>query len=222
MNTSSRSLTFSLVMVALALLAISRPLAAQPSSDEVFEFSLSYGTTRNLLSLTEPFADGLRLVGYRDVRIERRPSRQRDIGVTTAAAVTRYLLVFSEFLYNDLGQSQITGRFASAGRASFSVRARLFEWTTGARVQFPCGTWRVRPYAGGGAGTVWMTIRGRGAGGDVVVSDSSTAYDLTYHFDAGVRVFATKRVGIAPEFRVVNMPDDRFYRVLVSAVFRFR
>lgn len=130
-------------------------------------------------------------------------------------------MLFNELLYSGDGESRLSGRFGSQPRASFTVSARTFEWTSGARVQFPAGTWRVRPYAGGGVGVAWTTIRGSGAGGDVVVTDSVTAHDLTYHVDAGVRLFLTRVFGIAPEFRLVNIPDDRFYRVLVSGVIRF-
>lgn len=186
------------------------------------ELMFSYGTVRERVPPSGPFAEGLRAVGYRDIRLEGQPATPRDFGVNAAGSLSRYLVVFNELLYSDAGESRLSGRFGFLPRASFGVRVRSFEWTSGARVQFPVGTWRVRPYAGGGAGVAWSKIRGSGRSGDVAVANSLTAHDLTYHLDAGARVFFTKVFGVAPEVRLVNIPDDRFYRVLVSGVIRFR
>lgn len=54
------------------------------------------------------------------------------------------------------------------------------------------------------------------------MTNTLSARDWTYHLDAGARVFLTRVLGVAPGFRIVNMPDDRFYRWLVSGVIRFR
>jgi hypothetical protein len=46
---------------------------------------------------------------------------------------------------------------------------------------------------------------------------------FAYHFDVGVRVFATRYLGVSGEFRSVEWPAGNnvsFYRVLIGAVLR--
>jgi hypothetical protein len=196
----------------------STPVYAQSTDESGFEISLTYGRNQDPISFVEQFAAGLRLAGLREIRIDGRPDTQPDLGVTAGGTVGRYVLVSSEFMYNDLGQAQVSARVPFvATRTNFTVRMRLFEWTSGARVLFPTGAWRVRPYVGGGLGNAWAHISGEAQG---VSSQSTSTRDLIYHGDVGARVFLTRHVGIAPEFRYVKLPDWSFYRVLVSAVFR--
>lgn len=195
----------------------STPVYAQ-SDDSAFEISLAYGRNQDPIAFVDQFAAGLRLAGLREIRIDSRPDTQPDLGVTAGGTVGRFVLVFSEFMYNDLGEGHVSARVPfAATRNTFTVQMHLFEWTTGARVLFPTGAWRVRPYVGGGLGYAWAHIRGDAQG---VSSESTSANDLIYHGDVGARVFLNRRVAIAPEFRYVKLPDWSFYRVLVSAVFR--
>ena len=127
------------------------------------------------------------------------------------------MLAFTEFVYDDLGESRFSGRFELSPRINITFRPTLLDWTSGIRVQFPVDSWRVRPYLAAGGGIAHLKRKADG-GAWISVSDSSNHF--TYHLDAGSRVFVTGWFGVAPEFRVVRIPDDTFYRVLISAVFR--
>ena len=222
MNTISHNIPCLVAALTFALLVGTHHAAAQSRQDTGVEVSLIYGQNRDVVSMAEPAAAGLRLAGYRDLRIESEATHQHNIGLNVAGRVSRYLLVFSEFMYNDLGESRISGRALFLPRADFTFRRQLFEWTSGARVVVPTGASRVQPYFGGGVGTLWAMLDGEGhmAGGPSV-KDTETASDLTYHLGVGVRVFATSAFGVAPEFRVVQIPDETYYRVLINAIFRF-
>ena len=128
------------------------------------------------------------------------------------------MLAFSEFLYNDLGESRVSGRVGFRPRTDFTMRTQFFEWTSGVRVQVPAGTWRVRPYFGGGAGIVRTKMDSESAAGSLSMSGD----DFTYHVDLGVKLLVTDFFAVAPEFRVVQVPDDTYYRVLAGATFRFK
>jgi hypothetical protein len=218
MTTSTIRIVASLVVATgLAVLCGPREASAQPPPDKRLEITVAYGTNRDLFSTAEVFAAGLRLGGLRDVRIDSEPTDQRSIAIAASGSVGRYVLPFSEFLYNDLGQSRVSGRAGFLPRANFTVRTQLFEWTSGVHVQVPVGTWRVRPYVGGGAGLVRARIDSESPAGNLTMS----AGDFTYHADLGVKLLVSRAFAIAPEFRVVQIPDDTYYRVLLGAVFRF-
>jgi hypothetical protein len=194
--------------------------AAQPSQDGSVEIGLSYGKNREPISFAQPIAEGLRLAGFRDVRVDGRTINQQTLGFNLASHLSRYVRIFSEFMYNDLGETRLSGRVPfTAVRANFVARMKYYEWTVGPHVQLPTGTWRVRPYLGGGAGFLLTRISGEAEGISAAVG---RANDFTYHLDLGVRMFMTPEFGFAPEFRFVNLPDESFQRVLINAVFRFQ
>lgn len=215
---TNRIIASLVVTTGLAILCGPRAASAQTPPDGRFELTVGYGTNRDLISLAEPFATGLRIGGIRDVRIDREPAAQRSILVNAGGAVGRYLVAFSEFLYNDLGESRVSGRVGFLPRTTFTMRTQFFEWTSGVHVQVPAGTWRVRPYFGGGAGIVRTKMDSESPAGSVSLSGD----DFTYHADLGVKLLVTNSFAVAPEFRVVQIPDDTYYRVLVGAVFRFK
>lgn len=215
MNTITRLIHCGLVDCAITVGA--REAAAQPPMIDGAEIAATYGVNRDLISFAEPFAIGLRLGGLRDVRIDNEPTHQRSIGINVAAHVSSYLLAFSEFIYNDFGESHFSGRVGFLPRMNVVMRTRFYEWTGGMRVQFPAGSWRVRPYFGGGGGIVRVSFE---ADSPVAEVNGNTD-EFTYNLHTGVRIFAGHTFAIAPEFRVVQIPDDTVYRALVSAVFRF-
>lgn len=205
----------------------SHGFAQSLSIDEGVEISAIYGANRAFpFSFTEAFALGVDLGGLSVVRIDAEPNNQRVIGANVAGHVSRFVLVFTEVLYNDFGESQVsgaellgisrTGAFILSPRVTIAYRPTLLDWTSGIRVQFPAGTRRLRPYVAGGAGLLSLRQEATGSG----FSLRERTNDFTYHVDFGTRVFVTSWFGVAPEFRVVHIPDDTFYRVLISAVFR--
>jgi hypothetical protein len=216
-NSATRIIASLVVITGLAILCGPRDASAQSPPDQRFELTVAYGTNRDLFSTADAFAAGLRLAGLRDVRIDNEPADQRSIAIAASGSIGRYVLPFSEFLYNDLGQSRVSGRAGFLPRANFTLRTQLFEWTSGVHLQVPAGTWRVRPYVGGGAGLVRARIDSDSQAGSLTMS----AGDFTYHADLGVKLLVSRAFAIAPEFRVVEIPDDTYYRVLVGAVFRF-
>ena len=219
MRLGARHLTVSVLAVFSIIGVSTTPVHAQPPDGSGFELSLSYGRNRSRVLVEEPFMEGLRLAGLRDVRVDSRPDSQQNFGISASGILWNHLLLFTELLYNDLGNTQISGRLPFvAPRATFTGRVRFYEWTSGLRVQLPTGTWRVRPFIGGGAGTVWAHIAAAAEG---VPTGSEMANDPLYHGEVGVRVFLTPHVGIAPEFRVVKIPEATFHRVLFNTVFRF-
>lgn len=206
------------------------PPAQVSSVDTGVEISAIYGANKAFpLSPVEPFAQGLVLGGLRSVRIDAESNRQRVIGVNVAGQPSRFVLVFTEVLYHDFGESRVSGvvllgSTLSGGRRvsvfsprqTITYRPTLLEWTSGIRVPFPAGTWRVRPYVAGGAGL--LSLKQEATGAETSLSERTN--DFTYHVDVGTRVFVTGWFGVAPEFRIVHIPDGTFYRVLVNAVFR--
>jgi hypothetical protein len=203
-------------------------IAQTPSGQHAVEIAPIFGANRAFpFSFTEAFAEGLTLGGLGLVRIDAEPDDQRVMGLNVAGHVSRFVLVFTEVLYNDFGESQLsgatflgisrTGQFLFSPRVSIAYRPTLLDWTGGVRVQFPTGSWRVRPYVAGGAGLVSLKQESHAE----EISLSERTNDLTYHVDVGVRVFVTRWLGFAPEFRVVRIPDDTFYRALIGTVFRF-
>lgn len=216
MRTPNRYLVFVALIV---LFTVAYPAAAQPVDDGGFEVALTYGRNRDRVLFHEPFAEGLRIAGIRDLRVDRLPDTQQIVGVTAGNSVGKHVLVYSEFAYNDLGNTHVSGRVPFANRATFRTQVKFFEWTSGARLQLPTGTWRVRPYVGSGVGTLWAQFTGDAEG---IAGESLTATDFLYHGEVGVRLFVTRRFGVAPELRIVGIPDETFYRGLVNLIFRFR
>jgi hypothetical protein len=211
-----------------ALAGAPKAAAQTPPVDGGIEISPIVGANRAFpFSFTEAFAEGLRLGGLGLVRVDAETNSQRVVGANVASHVSRFVLVFTEVLYGDFGESQVsgatllgvsrTGQFILSPRVTIAYRPALLDWTGGVRVQFPTGAWRVRPYVAGGAGL--LSLKQQAQGGGITLADRTN--DLTFHVDAGVRVFLAGWFGLAPEFRVVRIPDDTFYRVLISTVFRF-
>jgi hypothetical protein len=213
---------FSVDISLLALLAgtlLAEPASAQPPAiDEGAQFIVFTGTNRDL-SLGTSIAEGMRSAGFQDVRIESDASTQWLVGLHAGVHIGRFVLGFTEVLFNNTGRSSVSGRAGPSifsPRATIEARTRLVELTGGLHVQLPVGTWRVRPYVGGGAGLM------RGVIDFTLPSETirQTTNDVQYHIDAGVRIFATRHVGVSTEFRSVQVPDLSFYRVLIGAVFK--
>jgi opacity protein-like surface antigen len=199
-------------------LVVPNDASAQSSPTGGFYVTALYGTNRDLFSLTQPFTQGLALAGFRELRIDFEPAADQAVfGVGAAGHVARFVVVSTEFLYSDLGESQVSGRVGFSPRVNFAFHPRLFEWTSGVRAQVPAGSWRVRPYVGAGAGLVRLNLSAEGAG----TSLSDHTNDLVYHFDFGAQVFLARTFGVGPEFRTVRLPDGTFYRILIGAIFRF-
>jgi hypothetical protein len=178
---------------------------------------LFYGVNRGLFSLAEPFAQGLSLGGFREVRIDSEPTHQPIFGVNVGGHLGRYVLAFTEFLYNDLGDSLVSGRPGLLPRVTVEIHPRWFEWTGGVRFQVPVSG-RVYPSLAAGIGVARLMTDASGAS----VVATSDLNDFTQWFGLSVRVFLGSSFGVAPEYRIVRIPDDTFHRLLVSAVFRIR
>src|SRR6185295_6181190 len=97
-NSITRIIASLVVATGLAILCEPRDASAQSPPDQRFELTVGYGTNRDLISLAEPFAAGLRIGGIRDVRIDREPADQRSILVNAGGAIGRFVVAFSEFL----------------------------------------------------------------------------------------------------------------------------
>jgi hypothetical protein len=209
------------LVVACELLGISRTATAQPAAvDEGAQVVVFTGWNRDL-PLAEVIANDLRDLNFRDVRIDQPLSDQWMIGVQAAGHIGRYVLGFTELMFNDAGTATISGAVGPSifsPRVSVGAHDRFVEWTGGMHVQFPAGIWRVRPYFGGAAGIV------REKSDFIFMNETEVGNSnfFLYHIDAGVRVLATRNVGVSVEFRTVELPQPNvsFYRVLVGALFR--
>jgi hypothetical protein len=136
------------------LLWVSPSYAQPPSIDEGAQFIVFTGANRDL-AVADFIANGMRSVGFEDVRSEADASGQWLIGLHAGVHIGRFVLGFTEVLYNELGESSASGRVGASTtlpRITIAAETRLVEWTGGLHVQVPVGTWRVRPYLGGGAG----------------------------------------------------------------------
>ena len=205
----------SIVTLACSLLSIREAAAQPPAQERGLEATIFTGLNREL-SLAQLTVDGLTSLGFRDARIDSESTREWMLGVNVAGEPSRFLLVFTELLFADFGEFGVSARPGNLPPASITIQAHALEWTAGARGQFPTGSSRVRPYIGGGAGLVRLQGESVGPAGSVGFDE----FDYTYHIDVGTRIFLTRAFAIAPEFRVVKVPNARFYRFVVGAVFR--
>jgi hypothetical protein len=197
-----------------------RVASAQPPMEEGAQYTVFYGRNRDFPSIVDLMATDLSAAEVRDVRGGTGPPKQWTAGVNAAGPIGGFVLGFTELLYGDFGESGVSGlagMFVPPPRVNIAVRPRLFEWTGGMHMQVPMRTWRLRPYFGGGAGVMHTRTR-------VTILDTNGSFkrtDFLYHFDAGVRVFINRRVGVSSEFRAVQIPDRRWYRFFVGPVIRF-
>ena len=208
--------TVSLVALGCSLLSMREAAAQPPAQQRGLEATIFTGFNRDL-SLAQLTVDGLTTLGFRDARIESESTGEWMLGLNVAGELSRFFLLFTEVLYADFGEFGVSARPGNLPPVSVAIEARTLEWTVGARGQFPTGSSRVRPYVGGGVGLVRLEAASAGSAGSVGGFDG---LDYTYHIDVGTRIFLTNAFGIAPEFRVVNFPDARFYRFVLGAVFR--
>jgi hypothetical protein len=207
------------LLTMLSVVLPAEPAAAQPPSmDEGAQLIVFTGGNRDF-PIADLIADGMQEVGFQDVRTEADSEGQWILGLHAGVHLGRFVLGFSEFMVNDTGRSSASGRIGASPfnpRIGIDARTKLIEWTGGLHVQLPAGTWRVRPFFGGGVGLLRGVL-------DISYPGESirqTTNDLQYHIDAGVRVFATRHVGVSAEFRSVQIPDVTFYRILFGAVFK--
>jgi opacity protein-like surface antigen len=218
MKTSLRFVMGFLIMGGLEASVLVRAVNAQPM-EEGTQFTVFYGRNRDFPSIGDLIAANLSEVDVRDFRVDAASTKQWMLGANAAGHIGGLVLGFTEVLYADLGESGASGRpgiFVPSPRVNIAIRPRLFEWTGGLHVQVPAGTWRVRPYFGGGAGVMRAKT-------SVTLLDTNGSFsrnDFLYHLDAGVRVFVTRRLGISSEFRSVQIPDMRWYRFFIGPVFR--
>jgi hypothetical protein len=216
---SRRARVVVIVVHTLASLAAAGIAHAQPPSiDEGAQLIVFTGANRDL-TLGNLIAEGMRAEGFLDVRTESDAVDQWMIGLHAGVHIGRFVLGFTEVLFNDAGRSSASGRAGTSPffpRTTLEAHSRLVEWTGGLHVQVPVGTWRVRPYLGGGAGLMRGVIDFTYPGG----SFRQTTNDLQYHIEGGVRVLVTRQFGVSTEFRSVQIPDLSFYRILVGAVFK--
>lgn len=151
------SILSSIVVVACSLVSIRDSAAQPPAQERGLEATVFTGTNRDL-SLAELAVDGLTTLGFREARVDSESTGDWVIGVNVAGEPSRFLLAFTELLYANFGEFRVSGRLGTAPPASLIVRSHAFEWTAGVRGQFATGSWRVRPYVGGGIGVVRLHV----------------------------------------------------------------
>lgn len=197
-----------------AAISVPRAAAQAPAPDRALEATVLYGVNRDL-SIADAAAQLLVDAGLADVRIDSEPT-QWNLGINIAGNPVKFLMIQTELLYNDLGESRVSALVTPRTRASVNLRGKMFEWTAGARLQVPAGSWRVQPHFGASVGVTRLTSEVDTPG----FSSEDDFTDVVYHFGIGTRLFFTRSFGVAPEFRFVRLPDVNFQRVLVGAVFR--
>ena len=162
------------------------------------------------------------------MRIQNNLSTPWTAGLTLGSATGRYFVGFSEFCYTRAADAVFTAATPlypyGWSDLKIGMKADLYEITFGGHVNVPLR--RIVPYAGAGAGVMWVRARVRYLDDDSdvlepVINSTVSEGDWVAFFATGARVFATKRFGVRPEFRVVYMPDSRYYRFTIGVFGRF-
>jgi hypothetical protein len=199
--------------------ALSQPSPASGRESVALEVSGFGGASGGLPSseLAGAFAEGLRIGGLRNIRTEPGDALKWLVGGRVGAGVGTHLLVTVDFLLNRIANPSFSGTVL--GRlTNISTRMTFLDYTGG--VQYMFSTRGVAPYLAAGFGVVRLSVS---ADGDLLTTALTAAEsDLTTNFGGGVRLYLGPSWGLQPDFRIVTVPDETFFRTSVGVFYQIR
>jgi len=144
-------------------------------------------------------------------------------GGNVAYALTRYIMPYGEFSYLPGISRQISN---SNGNVNYDVR--LIDFHGGVHIRFPLGQSKTVPYAVAGAGIIHSgktPITVAFPDGFTVSDTIAASTDFAVNFGAGLRYYATERLGFRVEGKVYKPTGTYttpFYKIEVGVFFQFR
>jgi hypothetical protein len=192
-------------------------LPAQAQTDSHFvEIGGFAGLNARLPSLAGDINDALRSTGIAGGRAQTSERVKWAGGGGIAAQVSQSFWVVGDYAYNRLAKTEVTLP-TGGGQRGFSMTAKLHEFTAGLQGRIPAGRSAAVPYfsAGGGAARSAVTTNVPN-----LVSATFSETDPTVYFAIGVRLPAASRLIVRPEFRVVRVPGQTYFRAAAGVFFR--
>ena len=207
-------------VLSMAFALHATPSAAQspPAGGTRFEVGGFGGASGGLPSdqFADAFVQGLRLAGGRNITSTPGSSAKWLAGGHLGAGFGSRTIVTFELVTSQISNPSFRGSILAQPFAA-SLGLRLTEYLGG--VQYTLAPGRVAPYVAAGLGIARLSATVSGSlPGDISISQS----DVATNFGGGVRLFTGSAWGVRPDFRVVRVPDETYFRTSVGVFFQMR
>lgn len=196
-------------------------LAEQPERGRVEVVGFG-GINGGLPDLASPFQTGLELGGLRNVNQSGDSGTKWQAGGGIGVLVAKYFMITGEFAHDKIADINSTGQVPARGTTvSIGASANINSFTAGGQFLIPVRSRHAAPYVGAALGVARTSVTATTSvvGG---TSISATESDLTTNVGGGMRLYFTDRFGIRPDFRVIRLPGETYYRATVGVFYQFR
>jgi hypothetical protein len=161
----------------------------------------------------EGLATGLQMGGATNIRIDAGSKTKWLVGGGAGFSVSPNVQIVGEYDRIRLTKASLT--FVPRGSrtdATASATARVDEFTAGVHYLFTPKS-RVVPYASVAGGIARLSGSGEVPG---LPSFSASESQLTTNFGGGIRIYGGRHWGLRPDFRVVRVPGQTYFRAAVA------
>jgi hypothetical protein len=160
--------------------------------------------------------------GFGSVGIEESPMKW-GAGGGVGYALLPNLMVVGDFTYSRLAQLDVSVQ-PNPLSSPLTIRetAKTYEFTGG--IQYLMArTSRAVPFLGAAFGVAHAAVSAQGS--DVSGANANVSIDVGNYrmakLTGGVRIYISRSFGIRPEFNIVRLPGETFYRASFGAFFQF-
>jgi hypothetical protein len=190
-----------------------------PSGDVSFEVGGFGGASGGLPTqeFSDAFSQGLRLGGARNISSDSGSSLKWLLGGHVAAGIGSSVFVTFDALVNRIANPSFRGTVLGQ-TFDITMKTVLTEYTGGLHYVLWLG--RVSPYVAAGMGVVRLSASAEA--GELPVDVSASESDFTTNFGGGLRLLGGSSWGIRPDFRIVRVPDETFFRTTVGVFYQIR
>jgi hypothetical protein len=208
-----------LSMLCIAFMLAPAPLSAQsPMEQGTLDLSGSLGVSFGLNSLSDAFRREftINLPGG-SVAFDPGSNTKLNYGAAVGYAVRNRLVAVGEVVRTRIADSKALVQIGPVS-TSLGIHLGLLEVTGGAQYELPVANGKAFPFV---AGALGFARSQASASNSLGLDLDNAATDFTVNWGGGARIYIGPRWGIRPEFKVVHVPDETFFRAGVGVFYQF-
>lgn len=191
---------------------------SRPPGHTVFEVGGFGGAIGGLPSdqFAVAFVQGLRVAGGRNITTDPGSSAKWLAGGHVGTSLGSRVFVTFDVLTSRISNPSFRGTVLVQSFTA-SLGLMLTEYLGG--VQYIVRQGRVAPYVAGGFGIARLSAT---VSGSIPTDISVNENDVATNFGGGVRLFTGSAWGVRPDFRIVRVPEETYFRVGVGVFYQVR
>jgi opacity protein-like surface antigen len=193
----------SAMLFVIVAMFVGEARAQAPFQPGAIEVSGAFGAAVNIPDINDELGTALNSVSS-GFTVSGSSAFKWFVGGSAGYAVSPNLMVVFDTNYNHIGHANI-----GYGSVNISENSNLTDFTGGVHWQFPVSSSKFVPYLSAGLGGVRLGVSASAAG---VSSISASETDFTFNAGGGLRIFIRPGWGVRPQFEVVRIPGQTYFR----------